>query len=177
MNLTFFDFTEEDLRSNQRGFVTASQKKWLEGFAHGIVRSHRGGWPIIIFFLLLGSGMILALNLSNESTRRAFFADPIILIVLCATFPLVLGIYGVSAIFARRRATRLTDAELKTAEGIVSLDEESSRVGTTYYVYVGETEFKFGEDVSAIFPEGRRCRIHYCETSMLKMILSYELLG
>ena len=171
-----FEFTEEDLRSNQRGFVTPSQMKWLKGFAGGIVASHRGGWPIILFFLLLGTGMILAMNLSNESTRRAFFADPIIGIVLCAMFPVVLGIYGVSAIFTKRRADKLSNPVLKTAEGIISLDEESSDVGTTYFVYVGETEFKFGGDMSRYFPEGRTCRVYYSETSMLHTILSYELI-
>lgn len=171
-----FEFTEVDLHSNQRGFITASQKQWLEGFAKGIVSSHRGGWPIIIFFLVLGIGMILGLNLSNESTRRAFFADPIILIVLCAIVPVVLGIYGLSAIFAKRRADQISNPELKVAEGTISLDEEYSRVGPTYFVFVGETEFKFGGDMSMYFPEGRTCRVYYCETSMLKMILSFEFL-
>jgi cytochrome c oxidase subunit IV len=172
-----FEFTEEDLRSNQRGFITSSQKKWLEMFAKGIVNSHRGGWPIIIFFLLLGSGLILTMNLSNESTRRAFFADPILLVVLCTTVFVVLGIYGLSAIFAGRRAKRLADPELKIAEGVIRLDEDHSRVGTTYYVFVGNVEFKFGIDMSRSFPERRRCRVYYCETSMLKAVLSYELMN
>ena len=47
-----YEFTEEDLRSNQRGFITPEQMKFLNGFAKGIVASHRGGWPIIIFFLV-----------------------------------------------------------------------------------------------------------------------------
>ena len=172
-----YEFTEEDLRSNQRGFITPAQKKFLEGLAKGIVRSHRGGWPIIIFFLILGIGMILGLNLSNESARRVFLADPIILIVLCATVPVVLGIYGVSAIFAKRRADQIANPELKIAEGIIQLDEEYSRVGPTYFVFVGETEFKFGGDMSQYFSEGQKCRVYYCEASMLKTILSYELLN
>ena len=170
-----FEFTEEDLRSNKRGIVTPSQLKWLKGFARGIVASHRGGWPVIIFFLLLGTGVILAMNLSNESARRAFFADPIIAIVLCAAFPVVLGIYAVSAIFTSRRADKLSTPVLKTAEGIISLDEEHSDVGRTYFVYVGRTRFKFGGDMSQQFPEGRNCRVYYCETIMLYAILSYEL--
>ncbi len=171
-----YEFTEEDLRSNQRGFITPAQMKFLNGFAKGIVASHRGGWPIIIFFLVLGLGMILAMNLSNESTRRAFFADPIIAIVLCATVPVVLGIYGVSAIFAKRRADQIANPVLKIAEGTITLDEESSSVGPTYFVLVGEDEFKFGGDMSAYFPEGQKCRIFDSETSMLKIILSYEFL-
>lgn len=171
-----YEFTEEDLRSNQRGFITPAQMKFLNGFAKGIVASHRGGWPVIIFFLLLGLGMILAMSLSNESTRRAFFADPMSAIVLCATVPVVLGIYGVSAIFAKRRADQIANPVLKIAEGTITLDEESSSVGPTYFVLVGEDEFKFGGDMSAYFPEGHKCRIFYSETSMLKIILSYEFL-
>ena len=171
-----YEFTEDDLRSNQRGFITPAQLNFLNSFAKGIVASHRGGWPIIIFFLLLGTGIILAMNLSNESTRRAFFADPLIAIVLCATIPVVLGIYGVSAIFAKRRADQIANPVLKIAEGTITLDEESSSVGTTYFVLVGEDEFKFGGDMSAYFPEGQKCRIFYSETSLLKIILSYEFL-
>lgn len=171
-----YEFTEDDLRSNQRGFITPAQLNFLKSFAKGLVASHRGGWPIIIFFLLLGTGMILAMNLSNESARRAFFADPIIAIVLCATIPVVLGIYGVSAIFAKRRAEQIASPVLKIAEGTIKLDEESSRVGTTYFVLLGEDEFKFGDDMSAYFPEGQKCRIFYSETSLLKIILSYEFL-
>lgn len=171
-----YEFTEEDLRSNQRGFITPAQMKFLNGFAKGIVASHRGGWPVIIFFLVLGLGMILAMNLSNESTRRAFFANPTIVIVLCAIVPVVLGIYGVSAIFAKRRADQIANPVLKIAEGTITLDEESSSVGPTYFVLVGEDEFKFGGDMSPYFPEGHKCRIFYSETSMLKIILSYEFL-
>ena len=171
-----YEFTEEDLRSNQRGFITPAQMQFLNSFAKGIVALHRSGWPIIIFFLILGLGMILALNLSNESTRRAFFSDPIIAIVLCVTIPVVLGIYGISAIFAKRRADQIASPVLKIAEGTITLDEESSRVGTTYFVMVGEDEFKFGGDMSTYFPEGQKCRIFYSETSMLKIILSYEFL-
>ncbi|MBK6793045.1 MAG: hypothetical protein IPG80_11025 [Anaerolineales bacterium] len=172
-----YEFTEDDLRSNQRGSVTPAQQAWLESFARGLVASHRGGWPVIIFFLLLGAGLILAMNLSNESTRRAFLADPTIAIVLCATLPVVLGIYGLSAIFTRRRAVKISNPVLKTAEGIIRLDEEHSRVGTTYYVFVGRTKFKFGVDMSHYFPDGRTCRVYFTETTIVRAVLSYELTG
>ena len=176
MYLTGFDFTEEDLRANQRGFVTPRQTEWVRGWAEGIRHSQRSGWPIVIFFLILGLGLILGMNLSNESTRRVLLSDPLIIVVICSIAPLVLGIFGLSVFFANRRAAKLAEVELKTAEGTVRLDEEHSRVGTTYYVYVGDTEFTFGADMSRVFPEGSRCRIFYCETSMLKVILSHEAL-
>ena len=175
MNLTGFDFTEEDLRSNQRGFITPRQKKWVEGMAEGIRHSQRGSFPIVIIFMLLGFGIIFGMIFSNESLRGAFFADPLVLILTFCSIPVILGIVGLGHFFGNRRAARLAAAELKSAEGVISLDEEHSRVGTTYYVYVGETEFKFGGDMSRVFPEGRRCRVFYCETAMLQLILSYEL--
>lgn len=177
MNLTFYEFTEEDLRSNQRGFMTPRQKEWVKSWAGGIRRSQRGNFPLVIFFMLLGLGMFFGMTFSNESARRAFLSDPLNLIVICGSVPVILGIVALGQFFGRRRAARLENSELKAAEGVISLDEETSRVGTTYYAHVGDTEFAFGEDVSASLPEGRRCRIYYCETNMLKLILSYELLG
>lgn len=175
--LTFYEFTEEDLRSNQHGFISQGQREFLKGYADSLIRSHRGGWPVMIFFLLLGGGLILAMNLSNESTRRAFFATPGILIALCMTFPVVLGIYGLGAIFARRRSRDFEEAVLSVAEGEIEWDEESSSVGPVHFLYVGPTEFKFAENFNAVFPAGRRGRIFYCESSGIKLILSHELLS
>lgn len=176
-NLTGFDFTEEDLRANQRGVITPRQKEWVQGWAQGIRRSQNGNFPLVIFFMLLGFGMFFGMTFSNESARRAFLADPLNLVIVCAAVPVILGIMGLSRWMGKRRADRLENSGLKVAEGVISLDEETSRVGTTYYVYVGETELKFGEDMSAVFPQGARFRVYYCETSFLQMILSYERLG
>jgi hypothetical protein len=172
--LTFYEFTEEDLKSNRNGFITPRQKAWIQGFAKGISGTQRGNARIAIIFPFIGLCMILAMILSNERARAAFLSDPTYLIVLILLVPLVIGIFALSIFFANRRAARLTEAELKKAEGTVTFDEESSRVGTTYFVHVGKTEFKFGEDVSHYFEEGGVYRIFYCETSMLKLILSHE---
>jgi len=174
--LTFYEFTEEELRSNQRGFITPSQKKWIEGMAQGIRRSQRGGFPIVVFFLIVGLGLILGMSFSNERARAAFLADPLNIVVLCATIPVILGIFGLSIFFANRRAARLVESELKKAEGVIRWDEEHSDVGPTYFLFLGSTTFKFGEDLSEVFPEGKRGRIYFCETSMLQLILSHELL-
>lgn len=172
--LTFYEFTEEDLKSNRNGFITPRQQEWVKGFAKGISRTQRGTTKIAIVFPFLGACLILGMHLSNEDARAAFFANPQILIVLCATLVLVVGIFALSIFFADRRAARLSEAVLKKAEGTVELDEEYSKVGPTYYLRVGKTVFKFGEDVSSYFAEGGIYRIFYCETSMLKLILSHE---
>ena len=174
MNITDFDFTEEDLHANQRGIVTPRQQEWVKNWAKGIRRSQSGNFPIVIIFLILGLSLILGMNFSNERARAALLADPINLVVICAIVPIVLSIVGIGVYFGNRRAAKLAKAELKVAEGVIRLDEEHSRVGTTYFVYVGKIEFRFGKDVSRSLPEGSKCRIYYCETSMLKMILSYE---
>lgn len=174
--LTFYEFTEEDLRTNQRGFFTAGQKDFLKHYGNSLVQSHRSGWPVILFFIFLGGGMILAMNLSNESARRALFSSPMNLALLCASIPLILGVYGLGAVWARRTASRFSEPELRVAEGQVEWDEENSDSGTTHYLYVGETEFKFGEDLSQAFPAGRRGRVFYGESSGIKLIVSHELL-
>lgn len=172
--LTFYEFTEDDLKSNRNGFITPRQREWVKGFAKGISRSQRGTAKFAIIFPFIGLCLILGMSFSNESARAALLSDPMNLIVLVLVVPLVIGIFLLSIFFADRRAARLSEAELKKAEGTVKLDEEHSRVGPTYFVRVGKTEFKFGEDVSEYFAAGGTYRIFYCETSMLKLILSYE---
>lgn len=176
MKLTFFEFTPEDLSSNQRGIITTRQLEFIKGMAEGIRRSQRGGLPVILFFLLLGLGIFFSMTFSNESARKAFLSDSLNIIVMCSIPPVVLAIFGIAIFFANRRAAQLEESGLKVAEGEISWDEESSKAGPTYFLYLGETEFTFGEDLSSDFPPGRRGRIFYCETSFLKLILSHELL-
>lgn len=157
--LTFFEFTEEDLKSNRNGFITPRQQKWVKGFAQGISSTQRSTAKIAIVFPFLGVCMILGMHLFNVDARAAFFANPLILIALCLSLVLVVGIFALSVYFADRRAAHLSEAVLKKAEGTVELDEEYSKVGPTFFVRIGGTEFKFGEDVSSYFAEGEIFRI------------------
>jgi hypothetical protein len=115
--------------------------------------------------------------LSNESSRAALFSNPLNLIAILAVVPVVLGIVALATFLGYRRADKLSYPELKIAEGVVALEEESSKYGPVYYLIVDEKEFTFSEQVSKIFPEGSRARIYYCETSYLQYILSYEKLS
>jgi hypothetical protein len=171
-----FEFTEEDLKSNKHGFLSASQKAILNGFAEGTRRTQRGGLWVVIFFLFLGLCIILGMSLSNESTRRALFSSPFNLIALAMTIPVVLGIFGLSIWAAYRRADRLESAELKSVEGMARLDENhDSDVGSTYYVIINKVKLPIPEEASgSVFQEGKRYRIFYCHVSMLKFILSFE---
>lgn len=172
-----YEFTEQELISNQRGFMSSGQKEVIDQYASGTRLSQRSTVKVAIIFPFLGLCMILALSLSNEDARTALFSSPLNLTLLLCLIPLVIGIFALSIYFADRRAARLTTAPLLTVEGRVKLDEAHSRVGTTYYVILGKTKFAFPEDVSHMFPEGAKFRFYYCETSMLKFILSYEQLN
>jgi len=130
--LTFYEFTEEDLKSNRNGFITPRQQEWVKGFAQGISSAQRSTAKIAIVFPFLGACMILGMYLSNEDARASFFANPQILIALCLTLVLVVGIFALSIYFTDRRAARLSDAVLKKAEGTVELNEEYSKVGPTF---------------------------------------------
>jgi hypothetical protein len=86
--LTFYEFTEEDLKSNRNGFITPRQKEWVKGFAKGISGMQRGNAKIAIIFPFIGLCLILGMNLSNERARAAFLSDPTYLIVLLLVVPL-----------------------------------------------------------------------------------------
>ena len=175
-SLSMLEFTEEDLRSNKRGFLSASQKATLKDYAEGMRRTQSGGLWVVIFFLFLGLCIILGMSLSNESSRAALFASPFNVIALAMTVPVVLGIFALSIWAAYRRADRLTNAELKSIEGVARLDEShDDGVGSTYYVIIGKVKLPIPEESSgSVFQEGKRYRIFYCETSMFKYILSFE---
>ena len=174
-SLAIFEFTEDDLKSNQRGFISVNQKAMIENMAQGIRGSQSGGSKVGVFFLFFGLCLILGMFLSVESYRTALFTDPIILTVLVLIVPVVLGIFGLSIYSAYKRAERLLNSELKKVEGRVELDEtHSSKVGSTYYVIIRKIRFPFPEDISGTFQEGKIYRIYYCETSMLKYMLSFE---
>ena len=170
-----FEFTEEDLRSNQRGFISDAQKVTIKNMADSIRNSQWGGLKVVVFFLFLGLCIILGMFLSSESYHVMLFTDPFILIVLMAIVPVVLGIFALSIYSAYRRADRLQNSELKKVEGVVRLDEtHSSNIGSTYYIIIGKIKFAFPEEIGGTFQEGKTYRIFYCETSMFKYLLSFE---
>jgi hypothetical protein len=174
--LTFYEFTEEDLASNRRGFITPRQKEWINGVARGYQSAQKSMLPVMGFFILLGGGITFGMIFANESMRNAFLSQPINLAAVCASATLLAAIILGSQFFGRRNAQKLRKADLKLAEGVIEWDEESSDTGSTYLLYVGETEFKFGEDLSRLFPKGKPGRVFYCENSFVKLILSHELL-
>lgn len=178
MTPSVYEFTEQELISNQRGFMSSAQKEMIHQWAAGIRRSQRATAKVAVIFPCIGLILILGMSLSNERARAALFSNPLNLIVLACLIPLVLGIFALSIYLADKRADKLATSQLSTVEGRVKLDEtHSSTVGSAYYVIVGKTRFVFPEDVSRTFPEDSKFRFYYCQTSMLNLILSYEQLN
>ena len=171
-----YEFTEDDLKSNQRGFLTNGQREWLKSIGEGGIRLQKWNIRIAVGFMFLGLCITLGLYLQNEDTRTALFANPLNLLV----FPAIIGIVGLILAFsiwlARRISDMLKNAELKVAEGKIELDQEySSNAGfTSYYVYVGRKKFGFTESMSHIFREGEKYRVYYVKASAYEMIMSYE---
>jgi hypothetical protein len=176
LNLNLFEFSKEDLQANRSGRVSAPQREWLAGMGQGVRRMSKFNAWIGLGFLLFGSCLIFGLWMSNEDSRRAFFSNPVNLIVLPVTAGVVIGILGISIFFAGRLANRLSSPKLQAAEGRVRV-EEANEVdsGSTYYqVYVGRKKFTFAEDVNGIFQEGVKYRVYYVKEGIMEFVLSYE---
>ena len=170
-----FEFTEEDLKANKRGQLSRSQREWLKGVARGARSFSWINSYTAIGFAFLGLCIVLGLSLQNERSRAALFSDPMNLIVLLGTVPLVIVILAVAMFFNYRNAHKLENAVLSTVSGAVRFDEDSSEEsGTTYYVITGKKKFKFGDDMSRLFKEGEKYKFYYCRAGLYEFVMSYE---
>ena len=172
MNL--FDFTEEELKLNQRGQVSARQRQWLNVTARGMRSMSGMNATIGVGFLFLGLCITLGLYLQNEDTRAALFANPLNRLVFPVTIFVVAVILSLSIFSARRQANRLAGAQIQSAQGQIRLAEEHGEGGITYYVFVGKKKFAFGEDMSRVFREGEKYKVYYCKSGVYELVLSLE---
>jgi hypothetical protein len=171
-----FEFTEDDLKANKRGHLSASQREWLKSVAQG-TRSYSWINSIIALgFAFLGLCIVLGLSLQNERSRAALFSDPMNLIVLIGIVPLIMGILALVIFLNHRSANKLEKAVLSSASGPVRHDYDSSGESgiTTYYVIVGRKKFKFADDMSGTFKEGEKYRVYYCKAGFYEFVMSYE---
>jgi hypothetical protein len=171
-----FEFTKADLKSNQRGFLTQGQRDYLKMIGEGGVRVQNWNVKIAVGFMFLGLCITLGLYLQNEDTRAGLLANPLNLLVFPVTIILVSLILAFSIWLARRISDMLKNAELKSAEGKIRLDQHynSGAAFTSYYVYVGRKRFGFTEDMGHIFKEGEKYKVYYCKASVHELIMSYE---
>jgi hypothetical protein len=176
MLLNIYEFTQEDLKANQNGSISAGQNAWLQSIARGVVKSSRRTFPIGIAFALFGACLILAMFLQNESTRALLFSGPDVFIGLIVALIAVTGLLGLAIFISRRNAKKLQSAQLQSIQGEVSIDQNySSESGlTSYYLKIGKKKFAFGDDPSSVFKEGGKYRLYYFKAGAYEMILSYD---
>ena len=175
-NPSIFDFTPEDLKANQRGFISERQRAYLHGTARGIRSFSWTSATVGLSFLLFGMCLVLALFLQNADSRAALLSNPGNLLLMAAGAVVVVGLIALSVLLNRRQAASLTQAPLQRAEGAVHLDEGYSPNSaiTSYIVHVGGQKFSFSEDMSRIFQEGRKYRVYFCKSGVYRLILSLE---
>jgi hypothetical protein len=171
-----FEFTEEDLKVNQRGQLSQSQKDWLKSVARGARSFSWINSLIAMGFVFLGLCIVLGLSLQNERSRAALVLDPMNLIVLIGMVPLILGILALAIFLNYRNANKLENAVLSTASGAIRFDEDSSGKNgiTTYYVIAGRKKFKFADDMSRAFQDGEKYKFYYCKAGVYEFVMSYE---
>jgi hypothetical protein len=171
-----FEFTDEDLKLNQRGQLSPGQKEWLKNVARGTRSvSWMNAW-IAVGFMFLGLCLMGAMYLRNESTRALLFANPMNLLVFPLTAMVILGILALSIGLAYWNARKLESAALLSVTGKVRLDTSYSSKSNlrSYYVYVGRKRFTFGDDVSRNFKEGEKYKVYYCKPGMYEFVMSFE---
>jgi len=171
-----FEFTENDLNYNKHRQLSPNQRQWLNSMA-GYNRKY--SWRTAIFmtsFTIFGLCLIFAMFLANERARAALFSSPINLVILIAVVPLVMLILGLAIFFNYRNATKLENAVVSSSSGAIRFDSSfSSNSGmTSYYVFVGDKRFKFGDDMSTIFEEGEKYNFYYCKAGLYELVMSYE---
>jgi hypothetical protein len=170
-----FEFSEEDLKFNQRGQISPHQKEWLKGIARGTRSFSWTSVWVILGFTFLGLGMVLGLSLQNEDSRRALFSNPMNLLMFPVMVLVILGVIILVIAVAYWNARRLENATLLSVTGNIRLDEDSSsKGGTAYYVFVEKKRFTFGNDMSRAFKEGGKYKVYYCKPGMYEFVLSFE---
>lgn len=171
-----FEFTENDLSYNKRRQISPNQKEWLNSMA-GYSRKY--SWRTAIFmtiFATVGLCGIFAMFLADERSRAALFSSPINLIIVIAVVPLVMIVVGLAIFINYRNANKLENAVVSSASGTIRFDSSySSESGlTSYYLFVGDKRFTYGDDMSKIFAEGERYNFFYTKAGPYEMVLSYE---
>ena len=170
-----FEFTEEDLKFNQRGQVSPRQKEWLKGVARGTRSFSWTGAVVIIAFAFLGLCMMLAVALQNEDSRAAL-SDPGYLIIFPVILVVIVGVIILRIALAYWNANRLENAAILSATGTTRFDESYSSKSNTrsYYVFVGKKRFTFGDDMRRTFKEGGKYKVYYCKPGMYEFVMSLE---
>ena len=174
-----FDFTEEELRLNQKGLLSEKQKQVLKAMAYSIRSSSKSGVWLILGFMVLGLGIIIPLNLQGLNERSLPILGPQLVVGLCFTVLAIFAVIVFMLFNSRRQASKWEAAPVLCAEGIISHDSDyaSSAGFRSYYVYFGKKRFSFPNEMERTFPEGSTFRIYYCKVGQIELIMSFERLS
>jgi hypothetical protein len=164
------------LRLNKSGKLSQKQKGVLKAMAGGMRSSWKSGVWIILFFMALGSCILVVTFMQGMDARRLQTVGPQLAVGLCLSAALVFVIVAFSIFNTYRQAAKWETAQVLYAEGVISHDSDYSSSGSfrTYYVYFGKKRFSFPDDMSRVFPEGSTFRIYYCKVGQTEIIMSFE---
>ena len=172
-----FNFTEGDLRENQRGLLSPRQKEWLQATARSIRHSERRDTLFMAGVVFLILCVILGLVLQDESVRAVLFSNPGSLVIILAALFLMVSVTALMIFLRYRDVNRLEDSVLSSVSGVVHLDESSDEYNNPiHFVFVGTKRFIVGEGMSATFKdkEGEKYKVYYCESGLYQRVMSYE---
>ena len=169
-----FDFTQDDLRSNQSGRISPRQQEWLAQMAR--TTNHWGGATLWIglVFMIFATCVVLGVFMMNEGSQKVLIsASPILAVALCFVFLAIILFSLLSRRVTQKQAAELTNAGFGSVEGIAKLGETfNPRWGHGYYLKIGETRFSI--DARNRFEEGKRYRVYYGKIPTGNLIFSFE---
>ncbi|MFN8411918.1 MAG: hypothetical protein U0Z26_05980 [Anaerolineales bacterium] len=174
--MRYFDFTEEELNSNRNGFFSPKQKEMFATMAAASRQHPRSGVWVILGFAGLGTCILLALFLTTANARTLQTLGPQILVGLGFAFVAIFVMIALMFFLSNRQAALFEEAQLFSVEGVVRHDSSYSEQGgfKSYYVYFDKKRFAYADDLSKVFPEGKRFRVYYGKAGKVELIMSYE---
>lgn len=164
-----FDFTQEDLRANQVGELTESQRLKLQKYGKQFACA-----SLVAFVAMLGSvGLIVAFTVSNADGNPAVMKDAVPILTIVFGWTLFIVLFFILLGFYRVRDIR--SGKLSTAEGETHCWTKKQRYLTEYHFKIGKTKFRATSQAQydAIQPD-RNYRVYYIKNPPAHIIFSIE---
>lgn len=179
-----FDFTPDDLEANRRGIISEHQRQQLTSMGRGLNKFTGKSIVWLFLFLILASGLILAVLFSSAGSPSAllaeFFSDPfgmaIQVGIICAIAPLVTALVYFLCRWNESAVLHSVDGPLLSDEGVAKITNGYSRTGTQFkIVQIGKKEYINLRPYASLFKSGQSYRIYYVKAGALReMVLSIE---
>lgn len=161
-------FTEEDIRANQAGELTAGQKKTI---------LKKGWWAVLLILIIIVFSLKQILPFF---TPPVFLDDAIIFTILTGGMALfMIGTILISFLDAKNLLA-LFEKKVERKEGIVEVIERTTGIGksraTRYYLGIGfDFELQIPHRTFSILKNNLHCRLYY--TPRIKYLASVEVLN